>query len=75
MQLCKLSQAVENKFGFVTCSPRLVFHTDPLHQLVKRGKKAGEITQIKTFFHTHQGVFRWNEFGRGVLNHHSLLKQ
>jgi hypothetical protein len=33
-------------------------HIDTLHQPVKKGKKAGEMTQqIKKFFHIHQGVF------------------
>jgi len=31
--------------------------------------------QIKSFFHTHQGMFMWNETGRGVHGHHSLFKQ
>jgi hypothetical protein len=58
MQYYKPSQAVENKSGFFACSPRLFPHTDTLHEPVETGKKVGETTQqIKTFFHTYQGLF------------------
>jgi len=41
-------------------------HKDTLHQPVETGKKAGKmIQQIKTFFHTHPGVFIWNKSGKG----------
>jgi len=52
--------------GFVAVIPRLFLHTDTLHQPVKTGKKTGEMTQqIKTFFHTCQGVFLWKESRKG----------
>jgi len=56
---------------------RLLFpHTNTLYQPVKTGKKAGEMTQrIKTFFHTHQGVFMWTKSGRGIHDHHSLFRE
>jgi hypothetical protein len=76
MQFCKPSKAVGKKTDFVTCGPRLVPHTDTLHQPGEMGKKVEEMTQqIKTFFHTHQGGFMRNETGRGVHDHHSLFKQ
>jgi hypothetical protein len=75
MQFCKPSQAVGNKIGFVTCSPMVVTHTNT-QQPVETGKKAEEMTQqIKTFFHTHQGLFMWNAIGRGVQDKNSLLQQ
>jgi hypothetical protein len=64
MQFSKPSQAVEIKIGFVTCIPRLFPHTDTRHQPVEAGEKALEMTQqIRTFFHTHQGMLMWNESG------------
>jgi hypothetical protein len=76
MQFCKSSEAVKNKNGFIAYSRRLVLsHTDTLYQPAKTGKKAGEMTQQnRTFFHTHSGIFMWNETGRGVHDHHSLFK-
>jgi hypothetical protein len=59
---CKPSQAVENKIGFVACSPTLFLHTDTLHQPVKTRKKTGKMTQqTKTFFHTPQRVLIWKK--------------
>jgi hypothetical protein len=74
MQFWKPLKADEKKISFFTCSPRLVSHSDTLHQQVNTGKEAEEMTQqIKTFFHTHQGVFMWNETGRDVHESHLLL--
>jgi hypothetical protein len=78
MHFYKPRQAGENKTGFVSCSPRsrLVSHTDTLYQPVRTGKKVGEMTQqIKIIFHTHQGVFMWNDTGRDVHDHYPLFKQ
>jgi hypothetical protein len=77
MQSCKSLQAAENKTGFVACHSTLVLsHTDTLHQPVETRKKAGKMThKINTFFHIHQGMFMWNETGRGVQDHHSLFQQ
>jgi hypothetical protein len=46
MQFCKPSQAVENKIGFVACSPRSFLHINTLHQPDETGKKAGEMTHF-----------------------------
>jgi len=48
-------------------------HTAPA---IQEGKKVGKRTQqTKTFFHTQQGVFMWNESGKGCPDHRSLFKQ
>jgi hypothetical protein len=67
---------LQSKTDFVASSPRLIFHTDTLHQSVETGKKVRKMTQqSKTFFFTHQEEFMWNETGRDIHDHHSLFKQ
>jgi hypothetical protein len=70
-------QFMTSSADFVACSLRLVLsYTDTLHQPDETGSREGKMTQqIKTFIHTHQGVFMWNETGMGVHDHHSLFKQ
>jgi hypothetical protein len=56
---CTGLRGVRNNIGFASCSLRLVlFHTDTLYQPDETGKREGKMTkQIKTYFHTYQGVF------------------
>jgi hypothetical protein len=75
MQLCKASQAVENKIGFVTCRPKLVPHRDttPTSQNREEGWRNDSTNQ--DILPHPQRVFMWNEIGRSVHEHHSLLEQ
>jgi len=71
-----LHRQLKTRMALPLAAQGYYYPTDTLHQPVKIWKKTGEMTQqIKTFSHTYQGAFMWNESVRGVYDQHSLFKQ